>query len=350
MVGHDDSSSAIGELSSSENYCRIKKDFGSRLFRKKQMTDNNGIHSGSLQFYPRVRAKKVIPSVNWKPLNKEGVGFMGFLGYKVGMISVWVKDDGVDSMTKGKRIAVPATLIECPVMKIYSVRFYKNGKVSRDVVVSNDKVLKNSVKIGKNIGKIPEDIDFDDVRVIMYSGIAKTGIGKKKADMIEIGVSGDKDAKLVFIKENLGKALSVVDVFSDGLVDVRGVSKGYGTGGPVKRFGVSLKSHKSEKGVRRPGSLAPWHPSRVTFRAPQAGQTGYHNRVCYNSVILESGKLADRDVNKNGGFKNYGVVKNDYLILKGSVPGPAKRGVLLTQALRPTKYVSKQKFEVIELR
>lgn len=314
------------------------------------MTDNNGIHSGSLQFYPRVRAKKVIPSVNWKPLEKKGVGFMGFIGYKVGMISVWAKDNTEHSMTKGKRIVIPATLIECPSMKIYSVRFYKNGKASKDIVVSNDKALRKSVKVAKKLTEFKEIEDFDDVRVIMSSGISETGIGKKKADMIEVGISGGKDEKIAFIKENLGKAISVLDVFEKELVDVRGVTKGYGSCGPVKRFGIALKDHKSEKGQRRPGSLAPWHPARVTFRAPQMGQTGYHNRICYNNLILESGKVSEKDINRKGGFKNYGKVKTDYLILKGSVPGPAKRGVVITTALRPTDSASKKNFEVIELR
>ncbi|MBT6690090.1 50S ribosomal protein L3 [archaeon] len=316
------------------------------------MTDNNGIHSGSLQFYPRVRAKKIIPSVNWRPLDKEGVGFMGFVGYKVGMISVWAKDNGADSMTKGKKVVVPATVLECPAMRIYSVRFYKDGKVAKDVVVSNDKSLKRSVKVGKSVGKIDDAQEFDDVRVVMSSGVDKTGIGKKKLDLIEVGVSGDKDAKLAFIKENVGKDISVGDVFSDGLVDVRGVTKGYGTSGPVKRFGIALKDHKSEKGQRRPGSLAPWHPARVTFRAPQAGQHGYFSRVSYNSMILKIGSVGSGEdgINRKGGFKNYGKVKNDYLILKGSVHGPAKRGIFVTTALRPTKYTAKQKFEVLELR
>ena len=314
------------------------------------MTDNNGMRSGSLQFYPRVRAKKVIPGVNWKPLDKDNTGFMGFVGYKVGMISVLAKDDTADSMTKGKKVIVPATLIECPAMKIYSVRFYEDGKVAKDVVVTNDKVLKKSVKVAKKASELSEDIDFDDVRVVMYSDIGTTGIGKKKVDLVEVGVSGNKDDKLAFIKENLGKEISVTEVFTDGLVDIRGVTKGYGSSGPVKRFGISLKSYKSEKGQRRPGSLAPWHPARVTFRAPQMGQTGYHSRVSYNSMILETGKISEKDINRNGGFKNYGVVKTDYLILRGSVSGPAKRGILVTQPLRPTKYQAKKKFEVLELR
>ena len=314
------------------------------------MTDNNGMRSGSLQFYPRVRAKKVTPSVNWKPLTKEGTGLMGFIGYKVGMISAWVKDDTADSLTKGKRIAVPATIIECPTMKIYSVRFYKDGKVMKDVVVSNDKDLKKKVKVSNKVPEFKAVEDYDDVRVLTYTGVKGTCVDKNKADMLEVAVSGSVDAKLDFIKERIGKEISVSEVFADGLVDVRGVTKGFGTCGPVKRFGISLKSHKSEKGVRRPGSLAPWHPARVTFRAPQAGQTGYHNRMTYNNLILEVGKIAEKDINKKGGFEHYGVIKTEYMILKGSIPGPKKRGLVITPALKPSKFMGKKKLEVLELR
>ncbi|MFH1451595.1 MAG: 50S ribosomal protein L3 [archaeon] len=327
------------------------------------MTDNNRIRKGSLQFYPRVRAKKVVPRVNWKPVFKDGVSFMGFIGYKVGMISVWAKDDTTDSMTKNKRIAIPATILECPAMKIYSVRFYKNGKVMKDVVVTNDKNLKKNVKLSKNDVKVDfEKVgEYDDVRAILYSGARETCVDKKKADMIEVAVSGSVSEKIDFIKGKIGKDILVSDVFQEGLVDVRGVTRGFGTQGPVKRFGISLKSHKSEKGVRRPGSLAPWHPARTTFRAPQAGQTGYHSRISYNNLILDVGKIGDsaqstpetagaKDINKKGGFEHYGVIKNDYLILKGSVPGPKKRGIMITPAIRPSKYLAKKKYEVLELR
>jgi len=314
------------------------------------MTDNNGIRSGSLQFYPRVRAKKVIPTVNWRPVSKEGVGFLGFVGYKVGMISVWAKDNTSDSLTKDKRIAIPATVVECPAMKIYSVRFYKNNKVMKDVVVTNDKDLKKRVKLSKEAKTLGEEKDFDDVRVILYSGVKGTCVDKKQADMIEIALSGSNEEKLAFVKERIGKEISVGDVLPEGLVDVRAVTKGFGTCGPVKRFGISLKSHKSEKGQRRPGSLAPWHPARVTFRAPQAGQTGYFNRIAYNKVILKTGKISEDDINKSGGFEHYGKIKTDYLVLKGSIPGPQKRGIVITPAMKPSRFQSKKSFEVLELR
>jgi large subunit ribosomal protein L3 len=50
------------------------------------------------------------------------------------------------------------------------------------------------------------------------------------------------------------------------------------------------------------------------------------------------------------GFNNFGFVKTEYIIVKGSIPGVAKRPVLLTTPLRPTKFRAKKKLEVVELR
>src|SRR6185437_11819844 len=96
---------------------------------------------GSLQFWPRKRAEKQIPSVNWSTIKgKSGVsGILGFLTYKVGMATALVKDNTPDSMTKGKKIYFPVTILEAPHMKIFSIRFYKHGKVIKEAIVSNDK-------------------------------------------------------------------------------------------------------------------------------------------------------------------------------------------------------------------
>lgn len=314
-----------------------------------KMTNNNRIHKGSLQFYPRVRAKKVIPSVNWNAVKSSKAGLLGFIGYKVGMISVYVKDNTEDSMTKNKKIVIPATIIECPHMKIYSVRFYKNGQVSKEFIVSKEKELKRKLKIPKETKQLSQE-NFDDVRVIVYSGVKDTSIGKKKPDVLEIALSGNKEEKMKFIKEKIGKEIAIQDVFEEGLVDIRAVTTGYGIQGPVRRFGISLKSHKSEKGRRRPGSLAPWHPARVTFRTAQAGQTGYQNRISYNNLIIKADKINEKDINKKSGFEHYGRIKNDYLLLKGSVPGPVKRGLVITLPIKPAKKQSKKKFELIEIR
>jgi large subunit ribosomal protein L3 len=306
--------------------------------------------AGSLQYWPRKRAERILPNVNWNAIKSTNAGLMGFIGYKVGMTSAFVKDETADSMTKGKKIIVPATIVECPELKIFSVRFYKDKKVAGDVIVSNDKELKRVVKVPKQVGKI-EDFknDFDDVRVIVYSDVKKTDV-KKAPDMIELAIVGTKEQKLAFVKDKAGKSISVSEIFSKGLVDVRGVTTGHGLQGPVKRIGITLKSHKSEKGVRRPGNLAPWHPARVTFVTAMAGQFGFFTRVLLNNTIIKQAKISELNINKNGGFPHYGNIKTEFLVISGSLPGPQKRPLLLTAPLRPTKSVSKRKWEFIELR
>lgn len=303
---------------------------------------------GSLQFWPRKRAKKFLPRVNWNAIDSEK-NLKGFIGYKAGMFSVTVKDNSPDSRTKGKIITIPTTLIECPPVKILSVRFYKNNKVLSEILSENlDKELKRKIKIPKTkTRKNIEDIkDYDDVTLIIYSQVKKTGI-KKTPDLIEVGLSGNIEEKIKFIKENLGKEISVSDIFENGqIIDFRGLTKGKGLSGPVKRFGITLKSHKSEKGRRRPGSLGPWHPARVTFRVPQAGQLGMFTRIIYNNKIIEMGSA--RDLNKNlKNIKNFGNIKTDYILVKGSVQGSSKRQLILTQALRPTKKQLKKNFEMM---
>ena len=58
---------------------------------------------GSLQFWPRKRVNKFLPSVNWKVID-SGKNIKGFIGYKAGMFSAEVKDLTPNSMTKDKKI------------------------------------------------------------------------------------------------------------------------------------------------------------------------------------------------------------------------------------------------------
>ena len=304
---------------------------------------------GSLQYWPRKRAAKRLPTTNWDAIDTSKP-MKGFIAYKAGMASAAVKDSTEHSLTKGKNIVVPVTILECPTMKVFSVRFYKDGKVAKEILSSSlDKELKRKVKVPKSYSKkldsVKED-EFDDVRMIVYSQVKKTGI-KKSPDMMEIGLSGSTEEKLNFVKEKFDKEISVADVFTkEELVDIRGVTKGKGLQGPVRRFGIQLKNQKSEKGRRRPGSLGPWHPARVIFRVPMAGQLGTFTRVVYNNKILDMGKAEG----KFKALKHFGDIKTDYIVVKGSVQGPKKRQLVLTQALRPTKKQTKKNLELIELR
>ena len=321
------------------------------------MGRKQGPRKGSLQFWPRKRAQKNIPSVNWGALaDTDKKGLLGFICYKVGMKSAYVKDSTNFSMTKNKRIPVPVTVVECPTMKIFSVRLYKNKKVMGEVLNNNlDKELKRKVSIPKDyktkelLEKAEKEAEFDDIKLLVYSQVKKTGI-KKSPDLAEIGLGGSKDEKLAFAKDNLAKEISVSDVFTEGLVDTRGITIGKGTQGPVKRFGIRLRVRKTEKGHRKVGSIGPWHPARVSFRVPFAGQMGFFNRVVYNSKIVFAGKTSEKDINSAEGFHKYGKIKNDYLLLYGSIQGPITRQLLLTQTLRPTKKQARKNYEFIELR
>ncbi len=308
---------------------------------------------GSLQFYPRVRAKKIIPRVRWEALNKEEIGLLGFIGYKAGMKSAYVKDNTPHSMTKGQRIIIPVTIIECPTMKIFSVRFYKDKKIVTEVLNQNiDKEMKRKIKVPKEVKKKIEEVaedSYDDVRLLVYSQVKKTGI-KKTPDIAEVGLSGSLSEKRDFIKNNLAKEISIKDVFNDCVVDVRGVTIGKGTQGPTKRFGLSLRFHKSEKGVRGPGSGGPWHPSRVEFTQPMAGQMGFFTRTSYNHKIILLDNIDTKNINLGEGFRHFGKIKTDYIVLFGSVQGPKKRQLLITSALRPTRWQVKKNYEFMELR
>jgi len=292
-----------------------------------------------------VRAKKAIPRTNWTNIKSGLNQILGFITYKVGMGSAIVKDNTDKSMTAGKNITIPITILEVPSMKIFAVRFYNKGLPVKDFIVSTEKELKRKVKIPKKVQDIVPPKEYDDIHLIVYS-ISKTTSIKKTPDLAEIAISADN--KLEFVESLIGKELTL-DFFKNELIDARGLTKGKGFVGPVKRFGITLKAHKSEKGVRRPGSLAPWHPARVTFRTPMAGQLGNSSRLQYNLKVINSGKISDRDINPKSGFKNYGKIKTSYIIIKGSVQGPSKRQILLTPSFRPTKITKKQKYDFKEL-
>ncbi len=311
--------------------------------------------SGSLQIWPRKRVSKLIPSVNWGAIKTDSKGLLGFIAYKVSMASCLVKDLTANSMTKDKKIIIPVSVLEAPSIKIFSARLYKNNLCFSEIIVSNDKELKRILKIGKNakIGK-PEDLDkengkFDELRVLAYSLVSRTGI-KKTPDITEISLGGSLQEKIEFVKSHWNKEILASEIFKKlELVDVRGVSKGHGLEGPVKRFGIGLKGHKSEKGVRRPGSLGPWHPHLVTFKVSQAGQLGMHTRLSYNQKIIDIAKISEKNINPKEGWHKFGNIKTEYIIVRGSVPGPAKRQMLVTRALRKTKSGDKKNYEFLKI-
>ena len=164
-----------------------------------------------------------------------------------------------------------------------------------------------------------------------------TGIGKKKPEVFEIGIGGNKVDQLNYAKSKLGKEIIISEVFKAGQqVDIHAITKGKGVQGPVKRFGINLKRHKSEKGRRTTGSLGGWKAQgHIMWRTAKAGKMGYHVRTEINKWLLKIGNV--NELSMKGGFHNYGVIKNQYVLIKGSIIGPKKRVIRFNEAIRPNK-------------
>jgi large subunit ribosomal protein L3 len=298
---------------------------------------------GSMQYWPRVKAKRPYAKVrSWTVTAKEPV--LGFVGYKVGMTHILGIDTRKNAITKGEDIVVPVTVIECPPMKIAGVRTYKikytKVQPSKDILFKLDKHLSRKILLPKKVHDLNslETEGVVDVKLLVYTQPYLTGFAKKKPELLEVGMSGTIQDKIKFVKENHDKELLVNTLFKEGdYVDIHAVTKGKGLQGPVKRFGVPFKVHKTEKGVRRVGTLGAWSgQGHVLYRVPHPGQMGYHMRTEYNKQIFKISNKPE-DVNPKGAFPHYGNVKSTYIMIKGSVSGVQKRPIIFTKPMRLKK-------------
>jgi len=291
-------------------------------------------HRGSLQYWPRVRTSRQYARIrSWADV--KDIKPLGFIGYKAGMTHITFTDTKSTSHKKGLTISCPATVVECPPLKPLSIRFYK--KTSNGLkLLSEIFAPKFNKELKKKLPKTKEEPkEFDDVRLSVYTQPKLIGIGKKKPEILEIGIGGtDLKQKLDYAKSLLGKEIKISDVFKENqLLDARSVTKGKGFQGTVKRFGVKIRHHKSEKTKRGTGNLGAWTPKKVLFSVPQPGKMGYHQRIDYNKQLIKIDNDASK-INPKSGFIRYGLVKNDYVLLKGSIPGPNKRAIVLTEPIR----------------
>ncbi len=301
---------------------------------------------GSMQYWPRSRSADIVAHIRTWPMAKDAK-LLGFVGYKVGMTHIIATDNKPTSLTKNEDIQIPVTVLECPPVKIAAVLLYKKDAYGQHCVgqINADKLDKEAgrtIVLPKKAGKPANTKDIVDVRVLAFTQPKLTTIGKKTPEFFELGVGGSKpEDKLTYAQGLLGKEIKLNDVFTDGqIVDTISVTKGKGYQGPVKRFGIALRSHKSEKTKRGPGSLGPWHGFKG-WRTPHAGQTGFQQRTEHNKRIL---KISDdtTKINPKGGFLRYGIIKNQYVLVKGSVGGASKRLITLMIPKRPLPKMPKE--------
>ncbi|KAK8561133.1 hypothetical protein V6N12_048208 [Hibiscus sabdariffa] len=105
----------------------------------------------------------------------------------------------------------------------------------------------------------------------------------------------------------------------------------------------------------------PFPSCKVSFTVARAGQNGYHHRTEMNKKVYKLGRAGheshsamteydrtEKDITPMGGFLHYGVVKEDYLLIKGCCVGPKKRVATLRRS--PVHQTSRVALEKIKLK
>jgi large subunit ribosomal protein L3 len=275
----------------------------------------------------------------------EAPGMGNLIAFKVATGRVAMIDDRVPN-AKQLEVSRACTLLEAPSMFIYGIRLYSKDQLTGYRTASTEILDKASAqklgikKVKRDESKIPEMKqklkDFSDVTALIAGSPRGLATGQHHFNKFESVVGGKtNEEKFDFIASRIGKEISFQDFFKPGeYIDVASITKGKGWRGVIKRFGVARVSHKATQKIRHVGTLGPFKPGKVLYSVPQAGQTGFNYRIEQNKRILKIGSKIDAGaLTPASGFLNYGALKNSYIIVDGSVPGPSKRLVRIRKSI-----------------
>jgi len=352
---------------------------------------------GNLGFLPRKRTKHHSGKI--KSFPKDDVSkaphFTAFLSFKAGMTHIVRDVDKPGSKLHKKEVVEPVTVLEAPPMRVVGFvgyvetprglraltsvwaghlsdeckrRFYKNWYKSKQKAFTKYQKKYSEASKGSEAAMAAEikraKTYCQVIRAICHTQVIKAKIGQKKANIKEIQINGGTvEQKVDFVTGLFEQEVKIDSVFSkDEMIDTIGSSKGKGYNGPVSRWGITRLARKSHRGIRKVGCIGSWHPQRVQFQVPRAGQRGYHHRTEINKKVYLMGKAIKDDPNNAmtevdptekaitpmGGFVRYGEVTNDFIVLKGCVVGCKKRLISLRKSLLPQ--VSRTATEKITLK
>ncbi len=314
---------------------------------------------GSLAYLPRGRARSIESRIRtWPKIDAKEPRLLGFAGFKAANIHLLQIDDREKTPNFGKPLMSRATVLVTPPIRIIGIRLYTRdayGLHSLSDIYAKElpKELERKVKIK------PKEVNIDDDELTKVSELRALaaviprdcGLEQKKPFVFELGVGGgDIKSQFNYLKSILGKVVRVSDAFKVGeYIDISAITKGKGIEGPVTRWGIKRKQHKSRKSVRAVGTLGPISPATVMYTVPRAGQMGFHQRTEYNKRILAVYNSDDNNITPKGGFLHFGILRGDYIIVRGSVAGAIKRLVKLRYAIRPKvkKIVEPKILEVV---
>lgn len=213
----------------------------------------------------------------------------GILGRKLGMTQVFTAE--------GQLIAV--TVVEC----------------TPNVVLQKKTV--------ENDGYEAVQLGFEDIK-------------ESRANKAELGHAKKANtAAKRFVREIRGNGMMdlevgaevKVDIFSAGdIVDVTGVSKGKGYKGTIVRNNATIgpKSHGAGPSHRSVGSLATTgrNNGRIEKNTPMPGHEGCYTTTNQNLEIIKVD------------------AENNYMLIKGNVPGPKRAMVIVKTTVKGVKNVA----------
>jgi len=347
---------------------------------------------GSLGFSPRKRCRRGRGKVKSFPKDDPAKPphLTAFIGYKAGCTHILREVDKPGSKLHKKETCEAVTIIETPPMVVVGVvgyiktprglrslntvwaehlsdevkrRFYKNFSKSKKKAFTKytKKYTDGSKAVDAELEQLKKHCTV--IRVLAHTQVKKLGFGQKKAHLMEVQINGGSvAAKVDFAYSLFEKQVSVDAVFqANEMIDTIAITKGYGTQGVVQRWGVTRLPRKTHRGLRKVACIGAWHPARVKWTTARAGQQGFFHRTEINKKIYKIGKKGEashgaatefdvtkKDITPMGGFPQYGVVKEDFLMIKGAVPGTRKRAITLRRSLIPQ--TSRNALEEIKLK
>ena len=318
---------------------------------------------GSLAYLPRGRAKSMEARIRaWPKIDSDEPKLLAHAGFKAGCVQIVNIDDREKTPNHGKQLVSLGTVIVTPPILIVGIRGYsknQNGKQAEFDLHANN-LPKNISALFNSKNK--EDLLENSEPVLkkikeIYAVIAviprNANLSQKKPYVFEASVKGgDVKKQFAYLKGLLGNEVKIDQVFEAGVtVDTAAITKGKGWEGPITRWGVKKKQHKSRKSVREVGSLGPISPQYVMYTVPRAGQRGLHQRIEYDKkiMVMDNTENIKYEINPKGGFKHFGNVNGDFIIVRGSVPGTYNRLIKLRSQIRnvPKKIIKPNILEVV---
>merc|ERR1719454_1801968 len=272
---------------------------------------------GHLGYLPKRRTKHTKGTIRKYPRDdsKKAVHLTAFMGYKAGMTHVaryFEKREGKKTIKKDVCEAV--TVVECPPIKVVGMvgyvqtprglralttvwaqnlpqsvirRFYKNYHVASRKAFTNyskryDEKADSKRHVNRDIQRIKKYCQV--VRVICSTQIEKAKLRQRKAHVMEIQVNGGSVVEKVdWAVSKFENEITVGEVFADSeMVDTIAITRGKGTAGVIKRYGITRLPVKSRRGCRKVGCTGAWHPSAVKWTVARSGILGYYHRTQIN--------------------------------------------------------------------